>query len=83
MRKLLALVLVIPLLVGISASGCGVLYRQPIVSAADFETALAVSGPTAQALMRDFERLGILTEVTGQTRGRIYEFKAYLDLFVS
>ena len=30
MRKLLALVLVIPLLVGISASGCGVLYRQPI-----------------------------------------------------
>ena len=30
MRKLLALVLVIPLLVGISTSGCGVLYRQPI-----------------------------------------------------
>ena len=30
MRKLLARVLVIPLLVGISASGCGVLYRQPI-----------------------------------------------------
>ena len=30
MRKLLALALVIPLLVGISASGCGVLYRQPI-----------------------------------------------------
>ena len=30
MRKLLALVLVIPLLVGISTSGCGVMYRQPI-----------------------------------------------------
>ena len=30
MRKLLALALVIPLLVGISTSGCGVLYRQPI-----------------------------------------------------
>ena len=30
MRKLLALVLVIPRWVGISASGCGVLYRQPI-----------------------------------------------------
>lgn len=30
MRKLLALVLVVPLLAGVSASGCGVLYRQPI-----------------------------------------------------
>jgi Fic family protein len=59
------------------------LYRQPIVSAADLETALSISTPTANALIRDFERLGILTEVTGQARGRVYEFKRYLDLFLS
>ncbi len=60
-----------------------VLYRQPIVSAADLEDALSVSTPTANALIRDFVRLGILTEVTGQARGRVYEFKRYLDLFLS
>lgn len=59
------------------------LYRQPIVKAADLEGALSVSTPTANALIRDFERLGILSEVTGQARGRVYEFKRYLDLFLS
>lgn len=59
------------------------LYRQPVVSAGDLEKALAVSTPTANALIRDFQRLGILTEVTGQLRGRVYEFQRYLKLFVS
>lgn len=60
-----------------------VLYRQPIVSAADLESALSISTPTANALIRDFERLGILTETTGQARGRVYEFQRYLGLFLS
>lgn len=59
------------------------LYRQPVASAADLETALSVSTPTANALIRDLERLGILTEVTGQARGRVYTFKRYLGLFLS
>lgn len=59
------------------------LYRRPVVSAADLEEQLGVSAPTAQALLKDLIRLGILTEITGQMRGRLYAFDAYLDLFVS
>ncbi len=59
------------------------LYRKPVVSAADIETALSVSTPTANALIRDFERLGILKETTGQQRGRAYAFDRYLHLFFS
>lgn len=59
------------------------LYRQPIVSAADVERELAVSTPTANKLVRDFEGLGMLTEVTGQARGRVYAFQRYLNLFLS
>lgn len=59
------------------------LYRRPFVSAGDLEQALGVSAPTAQALIKDLIRLGILTEITGQMRGRLYEFQPYFDLFVS
>lgn len=59
------------------------LYRSPVVSAADLESQLGVSGPTAQALLKDLIRLEILTEITGQMRGRLYQFKPYLELFVN
>lgn len=60
-----------------------VLYRRPFVAAADLEQQLGVSAPTAQALVKDLIRLGILTEITGQMRGRLYEFQPYFELFVS
>jgi Fic family protein len=60
----------------------GLLYRSPVVTAADFERELAVSKPTAHALMRDLERLGLLVETTGQMRDRLYVFDRYLKLFV-
>lgn len=60
-----------------------VLYRKPIVSASAIETALSVSTPTANALIRDFERLGLLKEISGQLRGRTYAFDRYLNLFIS
>lgn len=59
------------------------LYRKPVVTAADVERALEVTTPTANALVRDFERLGLLREITGQQRGRVYGFDRYLRLFVS
>ena len=61
----------------------GVLYRNPMVSAGDLERGLSVSKPTAQALVKDFQRLGILTETTGQMRDRLYVFQPYLQLFLS
>ncbi|OYY59802.1 MAG: cell filamentation protein Fic, partial [Hydrogenophilales bacterium 28-61-11] len=59
------------------------LYRKPMVSATDIEVALSVSTPTANALIRDMENLGIVTEITGQQRGRVFAFDRYLSLFVS
>ena len=59
------------------------MYRKPVVSAVDVEKALSVSTPTANALIRDFEKLGMLQEITGQQRGRAYAFDRYLRLFIS
>lgn len=59
------------------------LYRRPLVAAADLERELEVSAPTAQVLVKDLMKLKILTEVTGQMRGRLYEFQPYLALFTS
>lgn len=59
------------------------LYRKPIVSAQDLERLLKITTPTANALIRELERLGILIEITGQRRGRIYAFDRYLGLFAS
>ena len=59
------------------------LYRNPMVSAADLEAGLSVSSPTANALIKDLMRLGILVEITGQQRGRVYVFDRYLKLFTS
>jgi Fic family protein len=40
---------------------------------------LAVSYPTANKLISEFERLGLLEEVTGRSRGRVFVYRPYLD----
>lgn len=59
-----------------------ILYRQPLMAAAELEAAMDVSNPTAQKLLRDLERLGIVEETTGQMRDRLYAFEPYLKLFI-
>jgi Fic family protein len=59
------------------------LYRKPIITATELGQALAVSGPTAQSLVRDLQKLGVLVEISGQARGRVYAFDRYLSLFLS
>lgn len=59
------------------------LYKAPLVSAADLERSLEISTPTANTLIRELIRVGVLVEITGQRRGRIYAFERYLNLFVS
>lgn len=60
-----------------------VLYRKPILGAADLEKALEISTPTANRLINALMEKGILVEVTGQQRGRVYAFDRYLSLFIS
>lgn len=58
------------------------LYSKPFVSASDVEKQLQVSKPTANGLVQDFLKLGILQELGEQRRGRTFYFQRYLDLFV-
>lgn len=60
-----------------------VLYKTPLVSSADLERALKISTPTANTLIRELIKVGVLAEITGQRRGRIYAFERYLKLFIS
>jgi Fic family protein len=57
------------------------LYGHPVITALDVEEDLRVSKPTANAIIRDFEKLRILKEQTGYKRNRIFVFERYLDLF--
>ena len=57
------------------------LFRQPVVSAKTVEALIDVSQPTASALVRDLDRLGILRELTGQPRNRLFAYQPYLGLF--
>jgi Fic family protein len=57
------------------------LYKQPIVDAAMLEQGAGVSRSTAHTLITDLAKLGILKEITGQQRGRMFAFDGYLKLF--
>jgi Fic family protein len=60
---------------------CNYLYQQPIVDTEKISQVTGISMPTAYKLIADLEKMGILEEVTGGQRGRMYVFKNYLDLF--
>jgi Fic family protein len=48
------------------------LFIQPILSASQVEEALGVTAPTAQNYINQLEEAGILREITGQARNRVY-----------
>ena len=60
-----------------------VLYARTMVTARDIELGIGVSSPTAQALVKAFESLDILVEITGQRRDRLYVFDKYLAIFAN
>ena len=57
------------------------LFKDPFVQVKDVESICDLTPKTAGNLIREFERLGILREFTGQSRNRIFFFEEYLDLF--
>jgi Fic family protein len=57
------------------------LYQRPLINAAKVGEVAGVSPASAYKLIADLERFGILKEVTGARRGKIYVFDAYLALF--
>ena len=59
------------------------LYKNPFMTAGQVKEAADVSMPTAYNLISSLEKLGILEELTGAERNRLYVFKDYLRLFTS
>lgn len=57
------------------------LFKKPIIDLHKIMEITAVSQRTAYTIIDDLEKIGILEEVTGGKRGKIYAFKKYLNLF--
>lgn len=57
------------------------LYSQPIVSSKGICRALNITHPAANQIIKDFQKIGILKEITGFKRNRLFVFSEYLGLF--
>jgi len=55
------------------------LYEYPIINARGVKRHLDVTLDTAITWLQRFEGLGIVREITGQKRGRVYRFDRYID----
>jgi Fic family protein len=57
------------------------LFGQPIVDSEDVSRAMDVNVSTSLRLINDFIELGILHEMTGFKRNRVFKFEEYVGLF--
>jgi Fic family protein len=57
------------------------LYNLPVTYPGQIVSAYGVSYPTANTIVQQLEGLGILQEVTGKRRNRVYVYKEYMRLF--
>ena len=57
------------------------LYRTPIVRIKDIERIVSISNPNALLLVDKFVKTGILHELTGQKRNRVYSYQSYISKF--
>ena len=58
-----------------------VLYKKPIISPAETVILINKTPQTAYNLIADLEREGILKEITGAQRNKLYSFEPYINLF--
>lgn len=58
-----------------------VLYSEPVMDSATAGKRLDLKHPTVYQLLNDFQRIGILREVTGFKRNKLFVFSEYLALF--
>lgn len=57
------------------------LYQRPLIDASKVAEVAEISPASAYKLIVDLERFGILKEITGGKRGKMYVFEDYLQLF--
>jgi Fic family protein len=58
-----------------------ILYAQPILKPSDVAITLELTQKSANDLIKDFVRVGILKEITGFKRNKVFVFEEYLSLF--
>jgi len=56
------------------------LQQNPFATAGALVEQTGLSPPTINAALADLQRLGIVEEVTGRRRGRVFGYRAYLDI---
>ncbi|OAV65649.1 hypothetical protein Barb6XT_02309 [Bacteroidales bacterium Barb6XT] len=57
------------------------MYKKPIVTVSEVTAIIGKSIQTAYNLITDMEKAGIIKEITGSQRNRLFLFKKYMDLF--
>lgn len=57
-----------------------VFQRKPFAGAATLAADTKLSQPTVNAALTDLEDLGIVQEITGRRRGRVFVYRSYLDI---
>lgn len=57
------------------------LFHTPLVRVKDVEGILSIKNPNALTIVSKLEKLGILKEITGNQRNRIFSFSEYIKLF--
>lgn len=59
------------------------LYKYPIITLNYLVEEFGITKQTANSIIKDFVNLGILKEITGQKRNRVFVFDDYLKLFAN
>jgi Fic family protein len=57
-------------------------YRKPMMTVKEMGENLKMTHPSVNALAQDFVKLGLLNEVTGYKRNRVFVFEEYYRLFL-
>lgn len=57
------------------------LYERPIVAVADIQTFLGTTYPAASAIVNRLLANGIVREITGYRRNRLFRYEPYIQLF--
>ena len=57
------------------------LYKRPIISASEVAALINKTPQTAYNIISDMQKAGIIKEITGAQRNKLYLFKEYMELF--
>lgn len=57
------------------------LYQRPIISVGDIVEPLGITKQTANLLVKEFEEKGVLREITGYQRNKLFVFERYLGIY--